>query len=57
MCEPAGFVAQQGRLVRQQSQQVGFLGGFSLLLSFAAQKKVKKIDNIQAGIKPYPVSH
>jgi hypothetical protein len=48
---------QQGRLVRQQSQQVGFLGGFSLLLSFAAQKKVKKKTDNQAVIKTYPVCY
>jgi hypothetical protein len=42
MCEPAGFGTEQGGYVRQQSQQVGFFGGFSLLLSFFRKKKVRK---------------
>ena len=44
MCEPAGFVAPAAvGLVRQQSQQVGFLGGFSLLLFFCRPKESKKL--------------
>jgi hypothetical protein len=58
MCEPAGFGPRQGRHVRQQIQQVGFLGGFSLLLSFAAKKKVKKNNSIiQVVVLTIPVSN
>jgi hypothetical protein len=39
MCEPAGFEPEQGGYVRQQIQQVGFVVGFSFLLSFSAKRK------------------
>jgi hypothetical protein len=42
MCEPAGFGPEQGGYVRQQIQQVGFFGGFSLLLSFPLKESKKR---------------
>jgi hypothetical protein len=42
MCEPKGFGPLFGLACGQQSPLVGFLGAFSLQLSFGVQKKVRK---------------
>jgi hypothetical protein len=50
MCEPKGFGPLFGLACGQQSPLVGFLGAFSLLLSFGEQKKVHNMtDPASAG--------
>ena len=43
-CEPGGFGPMRRWIVRKKSHPVGFLGSFSLLLSFSAKRKERSTN-------------